>query len=140
MEEKNTELLQSELQHADNIEKFFKDNSADIKERSVMDYLNQMIIKYNAEVSEVVRKSGLSNYAYQIFDGRKKAGRDKLLQLAFGFPLTLEETNRLLKCGGHSELYVKTKRDAYIMYAIQKSYDIHKTNELLFQNGEKTFE
>lgn len=140
MEEKNTELLQSELQHADNIEKFFADNSADIKERSVMDYLNQMIIKYGAEVSEVVRRSELSNYAYQIFDGRKKAGRDKLLQLAFGFPLTLEETNRLLKCGGHSELYVKTKRDAYIMYAIQKSYDIHKTNELLFQNGEKTFE
>ena len=100
-----------------------------------------MLIKYNREKNDVVVKSGLTGtYPYQIFDGKKAAGRDKLIQLAFGFPLNLEETQRLLKYGGHNELYVKVKRDAYVMFALEKGYDIQKLNELLFDCGEKTFE
>lgn len=138
--EKSTELLQSELTRATNLEDFFAENENALKEKSVADYLNEMLIKYNADVSDVVRQAGLTNYAYQIFDGRKKAGREKLIQLAFGFPLTLEETQRLLRCGGHSELYVKNKREAYLMYALGKHLDLQQVNELLYENGEKTFE
>ena len=54
--------------------------------------------------------------------------------------LSLEETQHLLKYGGHNELYVKVKRDAYVMFALEKCYDIQKLNELLFECGEKTFE
>ena len=105
------------------------------------EYLMEMLIQYDKEKSEVVSQAGLSGtYAYQIFDGRKSAGREKLIQLAFGFPLKLEETQRLLKLGGYSELYVKNKREAYIMYALEKGYDIQRLNELLFECGEKTFE
>ena len=138
--EKSTELLQSELTRADRLEDFFAENEKSLKEKSVPDYLNELLRVHQAEVSDVVRRAGLTNYAYQIFDGRKKAGRDKLLQLAFGFPLTLEETQRLLRCGGHSELYVKNRREAYLMYALGKGFGLQKVNELLYENGEKTFE
>lgn len=138
--EKSTEALQSELKHTENLEDFFEKNSGALREKSVADYLNEMLVKYQMDVSDVVRRAELTNYAYQIFDGKKKAGREKLIQLAFGFPLTLEETQRLLRCGGHSELYVKSKREAYLMYALGKKYDLHKTNELLYENNEKTFE
>lgn len=138
--EKSTELLQSELTRVEKLEDFFAENEKSLKEKSVPDYLNELLRVHEAEVSDVVRRAGLTNYAYQIFDGRKKAGREKLLQLAFGFPLTLEETQRLLRCGGHSELYVKNRREAYLMYALGKGFDLQKVNELLYENGEKTFE
>lgn len=139
-EEKSTELLQSELTRATNLEEFFAENEKALKEKTVADYLNEMLIKYGLDVSVVARRAELTNYAYQIFDGKKKAGREKLIQLAFGFPLTLEETQRLLRCGGHSELYVKNKREAYLMYALGKHLDLQQVNELLYENGEKTFE
>ena len=89
----------------------------------------------------MIYKSGLTGtYAYQIFAGKKNAGRDKLIQLAFGFPLSLEETQHLLRFGGYSELYVKKKREAFVMYALEKKYDIYQVNELLYQNEEETFE
>ncbi len=139
--EKNTELLQSELKNAKNLSAFFEENAKNLKEKSVPEYLMEMLIKYDVEKSDVVSRAGLSGtYPYQIFDGRKTAGREKLIQLAFGFPLNLEETQRLLKHGGYSELYVKNKREAFIMYALEKGMDIHKLNELLFECGEKTFD
>ena len=139
--EKSTELLQSELKAAKSPADFFEKNIHILNEKTVRDYLTEMLIKYNREKNDVVVKSGLTGtYPYQIFDGKKAAGRDKLIQLAFGFPLNLEETQRLLKYGGHNELYVKVKRDAYVMFALEKGYDIQKLNELLFDCGEKTFE
>ena len=140
-ENKSTEYLQSELKHASSLEKFIRENENNFKAKSIPEYLNDMLIKYDMEKSDVVRRSGLSGtYAYQIFDGKKSAGREKLIQLAFGFPLNLEETQRLLRFGGHNELYVKKKREAFIMYAREKGYELDRVNELLYQNEEKTFE
>lgn len=139
--EKSTAFLQSELKQAGSLEQFIKENEQNLKAKSVPEYLNDMLIQYDVEKSEVVRRSGLSGtYAYQIFDGKKSAGRDKLIQLAFGFPLSLEETQRLLRFGGHNELYVKKKREAFIMYALGKGYSLNEVNELLYQNEEETFE
>ena len=139
--EKNTEYLESELKRTNKLNDFFAGNEKELRVKSVPEYLNDMLIQYNADKSDVVRNSGLSGtYAYQIFDGRKSAGREKLLQLAFGFPLSLDETQHLLRFGGHNELYVKKKRDAYMMYALTKGYTLEQVNELLYQNGEKTFE
>lgn len=138
--EKSTAFLQSELKQATSLEQFIKENEQNLKAKTVPEYLNEMLIKYDVEKSEVVRKSGLTGtYAYQIFDGKKSAGRDKLIQLAFGFPLTLEETQHLLRFGGHNELYVKKKREAYVMYALGRGYDLDQVNELLYQNEEETF-
>lgn len=140
-ENKSTEFLQSELKRASSLEKFIQENEKNFKAKSVPEYLNEMLIKYDMEKSDVVHRAGLSGtYAYQIFDGKKSAGREKLIQLAFGFPLSLEETQRLLRFGGHNELYVKKRREAFVMYALEKGYDRNKINELLYQNGEITFE
>ena len=139
--EKNTKYLESELKQAKNLQEFFKGNGKELQAKSVPEYLNDMLIKYDVEKSDVVRRSGLSGtYAYQIFDGKKSAGREKLIQLAFGFPLNLEETQRLLRFGGHSELYVKKKREAFLMYALEKGYNVNQVNELLYENAEKTLE
>ena len=134
--QKNTELLQSELRSASSAEQFMKENQEELRLISVAEYL-----KYDLEKCDVAKRGGFAgNYPYQIFNGIKAASRDKLIQIAIGFPLTVEETQYLLRLGGHSELYVRNSRDAYIMFALEKRYGIAETNELLFNNGKKILE
>lgn len=132
---KDTSMLQSELKRAQSAEAFVKANQSEFQIKSVAEYLNELLIKYDLEKCDVAKRGGfVGNYPYQVFNGVKSAGRDKLIQIALGFPLTLEETQYLLRLGGHSELYVRNSRDAYLMFAIEKGYGIQRVNELLYEN------
>lgn len=48
--------------------------------------------------------------------------RDKLIQLAIGLELDVEDTQTLLKMGGMAPLYAKIKREAAIIFCINKGY------------------
>ncbi len=138
---KNTELLQSELKHAESMETFIQANQTELTMKSVAEYLMDLMIRYNAEKSDISKRGGFGgNYVYQIFNGAKSASRDKLIQIALGFPLALEETQCLLRLGGYAELYVRNSRDAFIMFALEKGYDVQKTNDLLYENNKKILE
>ena len=98
-------------------------------------------MEYKKSKSDIIRDAGIdTTYGYQIFDGKKKPRRDKLLQLAFGFPLTVEQTNMLLRAGGMSDLYVRSKRDAICMYCLQQRMMVNECNDMLFKAGEDTFQ
>ncbi|MBQ8798899.1 MAG: hypothetical protein IJZ55_04965 [Lachnospiraceae bacterium] len=138
---KDTVMLQSELKNAESAEAFVRANQSELNMKSVTEYLTELLIKYNVEKCDISKRGGFSgNYVYQIFNGVKSASRDKLIQIALGFPLTLEETQYLLRVGGHSELYVRNSRDAYLMFAIEKGYEVQKVNELLFENKKELLE
>lgn len=138
---KDTLTLQSELRHSESVEQFVKENQSELTMMSVSDYLNELLIMYNLEKCDVAKRGGFAgNYPYQIFNGKKNASRDKLIQIALGFPLTLEETQELLRLGGYSELYVRDSRDAFLMFAIEKKYELQELNELLYKNKKKILE
>lgn len=45
-----------------------------------------------------LKKAGITEATgYQYFDGKRNPSREKMIALAIGFSLTLEETNELLK-------------------------------------------
>lgn len=133
MREKDTYILQEELRKSKSLDKFESENNSELYAKSVAEYLNELLIKYDGKKTKIGKRANLDEgYMYQIFSGRRNAKRDKLLQLAFGFPLTVEETQRLLRLGGYGELYVRRKRDAYLMFALENGYDVIQTNELLY--------
>ena len=87
--------------------------------------------------SDVVKRSMLGNYAYNIINGdRKKPERDKLIMLCFGLRLTAEEANRLLKMSSNGELYIRNPRDLVIIYALDRNQSVIDTNEALDAMGE----
>ena len=111
----------------------------DISQRSLAEYLQELLEKKNLKRSEVVKAAGLNNtFGYQIFTGQRGATRNKILQLAFGMQLTLRETDRLLQAAGVNELYCKDRRDAIIIFCIDKNYSLQKTDEELYRFGEET--
>ena len=104
------------------------------------EFLNEMLIQYNMEKNVVTERAAFpGTYAYKIFSGEKNGSRERLLWLAFGFPLTLEETKRLLRAGGYNPLSPKNRRDALIIYALDCGYSVNEVNELLVENEEDVF-
>ena len=141
MSEKDTNYLQEELRKSESLEKFEEENETELYAKSVAEYLSELLVKYDKKKPEIGKRANLDEgYMYQIFNGRRNAKRDKLLRLAFAFPLTVDETQRLLRIGGCGELYVRRKRDAYLMFALEKGYDVLQTNDLLYDKGVEIIE
>ena len=67
----------------------------------------------------MIRTSGIDRtYGHQLFSGLRQPSRDKVIQLAFGFSMSVDEAQELLKIAGKSPLYPKLRRDAAIMYCL----------------------
>ncbi len=110
-----------------------------IGKRSLADYLQQLLDEKDLERSVVVRDAGLNDtFGYQIFMGQRGASRNKVLQLAFAMRLSLKEANRLLQAAGANELYCKNRRDAIIIFCLDRTYSLQKTDEELYRFGEET--
>ena len=140
---KSTEQLMNELKNTTDIGDFLSKNQTEMLDLSLSEYLRQLLEKYNLEKSDVFRRAKMteSNYGYELFrDDSKKASRDKLIQICVGFPLTIDETQEVLRYGKVGTLYPRDERDAYILFALKNGYDVAQLNDLLFTNGLKVFE
>ena len=104
---------------------------------SLAEHLDALLDQKETSKAEVIYRAGLDTvYGYQIFNGTRKPSRDKLLQLAFGFPLTYKETLTLLRIAGVYSLYVRRRRDSIIIFALNKGFSLEQLNELLEQEDE----
>ena len=132
-----TDELLAELLNSDDPVEFAAKNR--IARRNLPEYLQQLLDEKGLKRSEVVRDAGLNpTYGYEIFMGRKRASRDYLLQIAFALGATLQETNRILQAAGHNELYCKNRRDAIIIFCIDRGYPLMRVDEELYRFGEDT--
>ena len=59
--------------------------------------------------------------------------RKKLLCLAVGMGLNIDEAQQLLKCAGYSQLYVKIPFDSAVLYGLCKGMTVVEINELLYK-------
>lgn len=130
MQKQKTKDLEDILKKASTLDKdrILKE----IRDVSFVDYINEIMLEKNLEKSDIIRDAQIPRtYAYQIFQGSKQAGRDKILQLSIAMKLNLEETNRLLTVAHHNHLYAKQQRDAILIFGISKQYSLMEINELL---------
>jgi len=136
---KSTEELLNELKDTKLISDFTSENEGEFEVLSLTNLLAQLLEKHGKTRIDVIKAARLDfTYGYQIFDGKKRPRREKLLQLAFGFPLSVEDTNRLLRAGGVNGLYIRNKRDVVCMYCLHKQMTLEECNMYLYQMGEET--
>jgi hypothetical protein len=141
MEQKITEELLHEIENIQKIEDYLGKNDNELITGQLHDYMAALLKSKTMKIIDIVRGSNLNRvYVYQIFAGKKLPSRDKVIALGFGFRLDFDGMQRYLKQAGHRELYARDKRDAVIIFSLNRGMDIYQTNELMYGLSEPIIE
>ncbi|HAK71720.1 helix-turn-helix transcriptional regulator [Bifidobacterium sp. UBA6881] len=135
MEHLTEELLERLLASSDIAE--YLDSQA-VHEYHLTDYLFALMKSHGLTRADVVRGSGVNaTVVYDVFAGKSRPGRDHAIMIAFGLECDLKETQRLLRLAGAAELWCKQRRDAIIIWCINKAFDRLATDNELCRMGER---
>lgn len=101
---------------------------------SFSEYMCAFIKKHQLFESDVIKASEISRtYAYQILNGSKNPGREKVLALCIAAGMNYEETQRALTLANLGKLYPRRKEDSIVIFALEHKLSILQTNELLYE-------
>lgn len=137
------ELLEilNQVNKTTKLQEFTTESLDDPESLSLPDYLENRLDFYGLEKSTIIKDSNLSRtYAYQIFSGIRQPGRDRLLSICLAMGLNLKEIQRALCIAQLGNLYPKRRRDAVLIFAINKKMSVLQTNDLLFELGDKVLD
>lgn len=139
MREKTTDDLTQELMEQADLDRYITENEAYFAEMDLISVLTRLYKKCGLSKAELARRAGMSEvYLYQVFSGRRRPSRDRLLCLCIGMKATLEETQELLKQVGYAPVYLRLKRDAIIGHGLLHHTPLTEINDKLFSENEKT--
>lgn len=136
---KSTEDLLEELQNENcKIDEYLKGNSESFVYDKIKDFWEAAIEKSGYSKSNIINKSDFSYcYFYDVINGRKIPGRDKIIRLILTMKLSVDECQEALRISGRSALYPRIKRDSIILFAISNGLSIYQLSELLADAGEE---
>ena len=139
MEWKSTDDLNQELMSQPDLDAYIHENQVFFARSGMTDLLNAIYERTGFSKAELARRSCISEvYMHQVFSGRRKPSRDRLICICYGLEATLEETQELLKLEGFAPLYPRRQREAIIAHGIIHRTDLRMINERLFAANEKT--
>ena len=117
----STDMLLDGIFKASALQDFVKMHEDALQLPTLPEHLDALCRDKRMMRSDVVRRAGIDrSFGFQIFQGVKNPSRDKVIQLAVGFGLGYEETQNLIKIAQKSALYPRIRRDAAIIYCLNK--------------------
>lgn len=137
--EKNTSEIVKELGLCPDFRTFYDENKDYMVNKKLTELLAELLEVKGIRKPQAIQRSELSEvYGYQIFSGIRVPERKKLLCLAVGMGLNIDETQQLLKCAGYAPLYAKLPFDSVVLYGICNNLTVLQINEILFAYGLET--
>ena len=137
--EKDTSEIVKELGLSQDFQTFYNENKEYMLSAGLSELLAELLQRKGLKKSHVIKNAELSEiYGYQIFSGVRVPERNKLLCLAIGMGLNIDEVQQLLKCAGYAQLYVKIPFDSVVLYGFCKGMSVVEINELLYRYGLET--
>lgn len=102
--------------------------------RSFSEYMRAFMKEHELSESDLIKASGIQRtYAYQILNGNKNPGREKVLALCIAAGMNYEETQRALTLANLGKLYPRRKEDSIIIFALERKLSVLQVNELLYE-------
>jgi len=126
-----TEDLLKELKNSPDIDSFFKAHQNDFIDKTLSEYLNDILTIKGKSIASVASSSGAGEYVYKIFKGERNPSRDILISVAFGLKLSFEETQFLMRIAKFAKLDSRDKRDSVIIYGITHELSVFETDDML---------
>lgn len=132
-----TSTLLAKLFKAPDLERFIKNNIDDSTIPKFHFYITEFCRQSGYIPEQIINKAAIDRtYGHQLFNGTRKPSRDKVIQLAFGLGMDVENTQKLLKLAQKNVLYPKIKRDAAILYCLHNKMDILEAQNVLQTLGQ----
>ena len=132
--QKDTSEIVKELGLSPDFQTFYNENKEYMISADLPQLLAELLKSKGLKKSQVIHNAELSEiYGYQIFSGVRVPERKKLLCLAIGMTLNVDEVQQLLKCAGYSPLYAKIPFDSIVLYGFCKQLSVVEINELLYK-------
>lgn len=127
------------IDHRDKLSQYIDDLAVSSPERTFAEYYKSLDAVTRRSNTELIRRSGIErSYFYQLMDGRRQPGRDKVILLGIAAGLRLQEVQRCLEIAGLGILYSRRRRDAILIFCIENQLPVEDTIELLEEFGERT--
>lgn len=139
MKKKSTDDLSQELMDQPNLDQYITENKEYFADVDISAFLMGLYDKCGLSKAELARRAGMSEvYLHQVFSGRRKPSRDRLLCICIGLGADLDDVQHVLRQVGYAPVYPKLKRDAIISHGILHQTPLSKINDKLFAENEKT--
>lgn len=133
----DTDGLFGALKDSPTIDSILNEYESNMDNPTFSDYLTGLLNAKGYTPAYIIQKTCLSkSFTYQILDGTRIPGRDILLRISFVIGLNLQETQRLLMIARRGALYPRVRRDAAVIFCIEKCRTFEQTNELMEEIGE----
>ncbi|MBP5655703.1 MAG: helix-turn-helix transcriptional regulator [Clostridiales bacterium] len=130
----NTNDLMAKLKTTDDTAELdrYLEQIRDRYPKDLSSYIKTILEEKGMSIADMQKKSGIDRtYIYQIMDGRKNPGRDKIIAMAVACRMTLPECQRALEIAQEGILYPKGRRDSVIIYAVCNKMNVMELNGLL---------
>ena len=132
MERKTTDELLQEIQNEKSFERFMSRNEGNFETKKFTEYLNDLCRKKELIPEQVIKAAQIDRtYGHQLFNGTRRPSRDKVIQLAIAFELSVDDTQELLRVAGRNELYPRIRRVAAIIFGLSKHMEMQQMQEFL---------
>lgn len=133
------ELLKmlNSMQTITELEHFSETSNLNSPVQSFPEYIEEQMKKSGISAGQLIKNAHIQrNYGYQIINGKRKPGRDKIIALCLALSLDLNEIQHALILAREGILYPKCKRDSILIFCIHKHLSVLETNHLLYDMNE----
>ncbi len=121
-------------EHGDNLDEVL--SRASLDGQTFAEWASVRIAEAGLTKGTIIQDSMLNpTFAYQILAGQRNAKRNKLLQLAFGMNLSIEDTSELLERGGTNALSPRNRRDIVIAFCRGRNMTVPQCDQTLADAG-----
>ncbi len=133
----DTQKLEQKLKEAKTLTEFLEISDQHLKNfPKCHEIIEQYRVKKKIGKAKVIRKAHIQKtHGYDVFKGKIKPSRDKLICLIYGLEMSVADAQFLLQCSGFSPLNPKCKRDGTFRYGLDNKLDLIRINIILDQQG-----
>lgn len=129
-----TQTLLERLRAGQSITEFFLENQDAIYDFPLNECLKEYILQKHVPHARLIRESGINRrYFYDILSGKRRPDQNYVLRLLLALHAPVADVQWLLRCARYPMLYVRNRRDAVILYAIEHAQSVKDCNRMLEQ-------
>ena len=129
-----TKDLEQEMSGRAKLNAFLEKNKDEFLSYDMNVILQPLMKRQGLSKAELARRAKISDvYLFQILSGRRKPSRDKLLCICIAMELSAQETQTILKQCHEVSLYAKDRRDAIILFGLERKWNVSGIDDALFE-------